>query len=153
MTLLKVLYFAHGWHLAKYGQPLVAQPFEAWQHGPVNRVVYDQLKTYGAKPIDKCLQSFDVKSCGFVQTRVFVGELAEFLNNIFDYYSRFHPFTLSDLTHAEGSPWDAISHAARTSAVPGMIIPDLLISEWFKEGMNGYNTMELKSKVSGTSGP
>ncbi|MFM9718924.1 Panacea domain-containing protein, partial [Streptomyces galilaeus] len=50
MTLLKVLYFAHAWHLAKYGKPLVAQPFEAWRHGPVNRVVYDQYKEYRERP-------------------------------------------------------------------------------------------------------
>jgi len=44
MTLLKVLYFAHAWYLAKKNAPLVGQPFEAWRHGPVNRVVYDQFK-------------------------------------------------------------------------------------------------------------
>ena len=137
MTLLKVLYFAHGWHLAKYGKPLVAQPFEGWQHGPVNRVVYDQLKRLGAHPLRQRLQSFDANVCGYVDTPAdFHGEAAQFLNNIFDYYARFHAFKLSDLTHEPGSPWDVVWQAAETTAVPGMIIPDSLIMEWFRgDGM------------------
>ena len=133
MTLLKVLYFAHGWHLAKYGRPLVAQPFEAWQHGPVNRVVYDQLKHQGAKPIQQRLKSFDPNTCRFIDATAIIDlDTAQFLNNIFDYYARFHPFKLSELTHEHGSPWDLVWQAAETQAIPGMLIPDSLILEWFK---------------------
>ena len=133
MTLLKVLYFAHGWHLAKYGRPLVAQPFEAWQHGPVNRVVYDQLKRWGAKPVEQRLKVFDAGICGYVDAVASVDdETARFLGNIFDYYAPFHPFKLSDLTHERGSPWDVIWEAAESRAVPGMLIPDSLIIEWFR---------------------
>lgn len=133
MTLLKVLYFAHGWHLAKYGRPLVAQPFEAWQHGPVNRVVYDQLKGLGAKPVRQRLRAFNAKVCAYVDaTTSLDAESAQFLNNIFDYYARFHAFKLSDLTHEPGSPWDVVWQAAETRAVPGMLIPDSLIIEWFR---------------------
>jgi uncharacterized phage-associated protein len=62
MTLLKVLYFAHAWYLAKEGKPLIAQPFEAWEYGPVNRVVYDQFKTLGKKHIETRAVSFDAQS-------------------------------------------------------------------------------------------
>ncbi|MBA3519059.1 MAG: DUF4065 domain-containing protein [Rhizobiales bacterium] len=51
LSLLKILYFAHAWHLAKSGEALVGQPFEAWQYGPVNRVVYSQIKQFGRSPI------------------------------------------------------------------------------------------------------
>ena len=133
MTLLKIFYFAHGWHLAKYGRPLVAQPFEAWQHGPVNRVVYDQLKGLGKKPVRQYLKAFDAKVCGFKDVRAtFDDESAQFLNNIFDYYAQFHAFELSDLTHEPGSPWDVIWQAAETRAVPGMLIPESLIVAWFE---------------------
>lgn len=142
MTLLKVLYFAHGWHLAKFGRPLVAQPFEAWQHGPVNRVVYDQLKGLGAKPIRQYLKSFDVNTCGYSNASADLDdETAQFLDNIFDYYARFHAFKLSDLTHESGSPWDVVWRAAETRAVPGMLIPDSLIVEWFRgEGRRATRT-------------
>src|ERR1019366_7798558 len=68
MTLLKVLYFAHAWHLAKYIRPLVAQPFEAWRYGPVNRVVYEQLKNLNSRPIQSKLNSFDPIQCRFCET-------------------------------------------------------------------------------------
>lgn len=132
MTLLKVLYFAHAWYLVKFGRPLVAQPFEAWRHGPVNRVVYDQFKAYKDKPISKKAESFDPELMKFVPTPYgFDDETIFFLENIFDYYSSFHPFRLSHLTHEKGGPWDVIWTQAEKRAVPGMIIPNDLITAWF----------------------
>jgi uncharacterized phage-associated protein len=134
MTLLKVLYFAHAWYLVKNDRPLVAQPFEAWKHGPVNRVVYEQLKGIGARPITTRLKSFYADSCRFEDTKYMLdAETKLFLENIFDYYSKFHAFKLSDLTHEHGSPWHIIWSEAEKRAVPGMVIPNKLISEWFRE--------------------
>jgi uncharacterized phage-associated protein len=135
MTLLKVLYFAHAWHLAKYERPLVAQPFEAWQHGPVSRIVYEQLRAMGSKPVTKKLTTFDPASCLFRDTPYhFDNDMTLFLEHIFDYYSQFHPFKLSDLTHEEGSPWEIVWAEAERRAVPGMIIPDSLIMKWLRDG-------------------
>lgn len=132
MTLLKVLYFAHAWYLAKYEKPLVAQPFEAWKHGPVNRVVYDQYKEVGERPITKRAVSFDPKALKYLPTLYdFDAETEKFLSDIFDYYSRFHPFKLSHLTHEKGGPWDQIWDQADKRAVPGMVIPNELIATWF----------------------
>lgn len=120
MTLLKVLYFSHAWYMAKTGKPLIAQPFEAWRHGPVNRVVYDQFKDYGNKSLDKRAVSFDPVTMEYVATSYdFDPETTEFLANIFDYYSRFHPFQLSHLTHEKGGPWDVVWTRAEKKAVPG----------------------------------
>lgn len=135
MTLLKVLYFAHAWHLAKHGKPLVGQPFEAWRYGPVNRVVYEQLKAMGSRPIESKVKSFDALNCSFSETPYsFDADTAKFLSDIFDYYSQFHPFSLSELTHEKGSPWDIVWTEAETRAVPGMVIPDALIIKWFRGG-------------------
>lgn len=135
MTLLKVIYFAHAWHLAKTGDPLIAQPFEAWEHGPVNRVVYDQYKGYRKKPIDKKAVSFDPGSLKYVETAYsFDKDTEDLLQNVFDYYVNFHPFTLSDLTHEKGGPWDTVWSEAQNRAVPGMTIPNNLILAWFREG-------------------
>jgi uncharacterized phage-associated protein len=133
MTLLKVLYFAHAWHLAKTGNPLIAQPFEAWKHGPVNRVVYEQYKGYGKKPIDKPALSYDPSRLDFAETTAeFDQSTQKFLCNIFDYYARFDPFKLSDLTHEDGGPWHTIWTEAQNRAVPGMVIPNNLILSWFQ---------------------
>lgn len=134
MSLLKILYFAHAWHLAKYRKPLVAQPFEAWQRGPVNRVVYDQVKGLGKKPIRDRLTVLDVSTVSFVEAKCNISdEKQNFLNNIFSYYARFDPFKLSDLTHMFGTPWDIIWKEAEVNAVPGMWIPNDLIMDWFEK--------------------
>ena len=135
MALLKVLYFAHAWYLAKYHKPLIAQPFEAWKHGPVNRVVYDQFKGLGKKPIDRPAVSFDPIHEKYLPTPYsFDTETSKLLENIFDYYIRFDAFELSDLTHEKGGPWDIIWSRAQDRAVPGMFIPNDLILEWFRAG-------------------
>lgn len=134
LTLLKVLYFAHAWHLAKFDRPLVGQPFEAWQYGPVNRVVYDQIKGLSKRPVNFRLKSFDAKVCSYIETSYeFKPDTEKFLSDIFDYYSEFEPFALSDLTHEDGSPWSLIWEQAEQKAIPGMQIPDNLIKKWFRE--------------------
>jgi len=141
MTLLKVLYFAHAWYLARNDEPLVAQPFEAWDYGPVNRVVYDQFKALGSKPVVGRAVSFDAKHLAFTETKYeFDAETNKFLADIFDYYSHFHAFRLSDLTHEKGGPWDVVWAEAEKRAVPGMIIPNELIAAWFKQQRGVYST-------------
>src|ERR1700694_542191 len=44
LSLLKIIYFAQGWHLAKFGESLIEQPFEAWRYGPVIRSVWEAFK-------------------------------------------------------------------------------------------------------------
>src|SRR4249919_3603623 len=96
MTLLKVLYFAHAWYLARTDKPLIAQHFEAWQYGPVNRLVYDQFKGLGKKPIESLALSFDPLTVSFRPAEYNINaETSIFIDNIFDYYCDFDPFRLS----------------------------------------------------------
>lgn len=141
MTLLKVLYFAHAWYLAKEDKPLIAQQFEAWDYGPVSRVVYDQFKKFGKSPINTRAVSFDPNKVSYCPASCILdSETENFLCDIFDYYSQFHAFKLSDLTHEKGGPWDLIWSAAAKRAVPGMYIPNDLIAAWFKRRPEVYET-------------
>lgn len=51
MKLQKLIYFAHGWHLAIYGEPLIDESVEAWAWGPVISSIYHDFKKYGRDPI------------------------------------------------------------------------------------------------------
>src|SRR5579871_3771152 len=118
MSLLKILYFAHAWHLVKTGKPLVGQPFEAWTRGPVCRVVYDQFKGIGSAPIEARATALNVETVQFEPAgyQAVDNETRRLLENVFDYYSRYHPFRLSDLTHEKGSPWEQVWTAASRRA-------------------------------------
>jgi uncharacterized phage-associated protein len=135
MSLLKILFFAHAWHLAKTDLPLCGQPFEAWPHGPVNRVVYDQFKGTGARPITSRAKALNVSTARYevAECQALDPEAAELLRNVFDYYSQYHPFRLSKLTHEPGAPWDKVWNEATRRAVPGMLISNDSIRDWFQK--------------------
>lgn len=131
-TLLKVLYFSHGWHLARFDAPLVAQPFEAWQHGPVVRVVYDQIKSASGKPIRHRLTAFDPKvMLPRVATATLSQSTISLIRAVLRAYGALHPYTLSELTHEEGSPWGAVWEAALAGSAPGGKLDDGDIRRYF----------------------
>lgn len=132
MSLLKIVYFAHGWSLAQSGRPLVKNSFEAWKYGPVIRVVYDAFKSSGENPITDRAMRFDVTKAAFVEANEDIDtEAAELLESALKYYSRFHAFELSELTHEQGSPWHKIWNQSADSISLGMKIPDELIKAYF----------------------
>jgi len=47
MKLQKLIYFAHGWHLAFFDKPLIKEDIQAWAYGPVIPAIYHIYKNYG----------------------------------------------------------------------------------------------------------
>lgn len=99
LKLQKVLYFAQGKYLGKYGKnkPLFSEPIEAWQLGPVVRDVYNIFSICGSSPItvlDIPENSFD--------------DLDETITSHLDYiwgeYGKYSASYLVDLTHSQ-APW------------------------------------------------
>lgn len=132
MALLKVLYFAHGWHLAQFGTPLIRNAFEAWQYGPVVRIVYDCFRTHGRKLIDGRATRFDpITGKREVVSYALTDADATLLRNSFSLYGGLDAFTLSNLTHEPGSPWDRVWNATGGRVTLGMRIPDEFIREHF----------------------
>ena len=132
MSLLKLIYFAHGWHLARFGRPLVKNHFEAWQHGPVVRVVYECFQGDGDRPIKDRAVRFDPLTATKAPAVYSLGAEEEgFLRQIFDAYGHLHAFRLSDLTHEPGSPWDQLWNEVDGSTNPGMRLSDESIRNHF----------------------
>ena len=44
MKLQKLVYYAHAWHLAFLGQPLIREEVQAWKFGPVIPDVYFNIQ-------------------------------------------------------------------------------------------------------------
>lgn len=132
LALLKLIYFSHGWYLARFNAPLVENDFEAWEHGPVIRIVRDCFKHLVDQPIRE-------RAC---RLDIFTGELlmveprlapqdADFVESIFDRYHVYSAWRLSDMTHEPGSPWDAIWNTERAVARVGLRIKNRDIKAYF----------------------
>ncbi len=109
MALLKILYYAHGWYLASYNKPLFRQPVEAWEYGPVVKVVRDAFKAFGKKPITSLAQRVDLETGEIIEvSSKLSGSDQDFVRSIFDAYARYDALKLSDMTHEKDSPWDRV---------------------------------------------
>jgi uncharacterized phage-associated protein len=135
MKLLKILYFAHGWFLAAHRQPLVTQPFEAWEYGPVVRVVRDALRDFGREAVSGRIEYFDLKTGEIFE---FPSNLEkphrEFVEKIFLSYCHYDGWKLSEITHERGSPWDKIWNSAEPIGRLALRIDNKEIQRYF-EGM------------------
>jgi uncharacterized phage-associated protein len=138
MGIQKLVYFAHGWNLAMYGRPLISQPVEAWDYGPVIRDLYQDFKRFGNGPIKELAMELNVEpgtmrlqftKPDIAQTNV-PPETLSLLGRVWEVYKPFSSVQLSNMTHAIGSPW-------KTARDRGMgVIPNELIKQWFTTQMN-----------------
>jgi len=99
MSLLKLTYIAHGWHLEIWKSPLLNNRIEAWQRGPVIPDVYHAFRNQGVQvstPVP--LSESDVPDYH-----------QRFFEDIFRLYGHLDAFQLSDMTHEPGSPWESAS--------------------------------------------
>jgi uncharacterized phage-associated protein len=109
LILYKILYFAHGWHLSSFGKPLISQEFEAWQLGPVVKVLRDQFANFGNKPITSKAQKLNIFTGRYEPVEeIMSADDKLFVQNIFDSYHHYGAWKLSEMTHESGSPWDAL---------------------------------------------
>jgi uncharacterized phage-associated protein len=109
ISLLKLLYFSHGWYLSGYNRPLLIQEFEAWKYGPVIKVVRDEFRTFRSKPITCRATKLDIKTNerSVVDSRL-SDEDSLFVLSIFNAYHVYDAWQLSEMTHEPESPWDSI---------------------------------------------
>lgn len=96
MTLLKLTYIAHGWHLETQNAPLFSNRIEAWQYGPVIPDVYNAFRQQGVH----------VSAPVNVSEFHLAPEDEDLLEQVYNIYGKLQPFQLSDLTHTPGGPWD-----------------------------------------------
>jgi uncharacterized phage-associated protein len=106
MKLQKLIYFAHGWHLALTGNPLLKEEIEAWKYGPVISKLYHDLKVYGDSPITQPI--IDFVEGKFVPPIIPSEDIEtlEILNKVWDVYKPYDGVRLANATHVKGSPWN-----------------------------------------------
>lgn len=109
MKMYKIVFFCHGWYLATYDKPLISEEFEAWEFGPVSRILRDQFKSWGENNINQPAEKLILETGELIPYPVNLLESDKnFISAIFRSYSHLSAFDLSDMTHEKGSPWHKI---------------------------------------------
>ncbi|MCG5538937.1 Panacea domain-containing protein [Halorhodospira sp. 9622] len=115
MQLIKLVYLAHGWMLGLHSRPMIQEPVEAWQYGPVVRTVYDRVKQYRSRPVEAI--------AGRPRTPDLDEEEEDLLDQVLTVYGDQPGTFLSMITHQEGTPWDLTwRHFGRNGSISNDLI-------------------------------
>lgn len=132
MKVQKLIYIAHGWHLALSGKPLISEDVQAWQYGPVVPEVFHRLKRYGKNQITDNI--IEVTSDNHIevpripQDDVFANALLE---KVWEVYSQYGGIQLSQLTHAPSAPWSEKWNEMQTQGLSQSAIPLSSIQKYY----------------------
>ena len=121
LQIVKLSYISHGWMLGLYNRSLFRQPVLAWLYGPVVRDVYHKLRHYRSNGVDKTIK---------VDTEEFDEYESGLLDQVYRKYGHLSGITLSQLTHASGTPWYQTWHRqGQNSIIPNDIIREHYVAK------------------------
>jgi uncharacterized phage-associated protein len=138
MKIQKLVYFAHGWNLAIFSEPLIEDKIEAWRWGPVIPALYHSFKEFGSGPITRA--AVDWNWDHFVEPSIDRKEEGakrsiSLIERIWLEYGRFTGIKLSNMTHEPGTPWDQTWF--KEPGRKGVDIDDATIKDYFTRELNG----------------
>lgn len=134
MKIQKLVYIAHGWHLALLERPLVRERIEAWRWGPVIPDLYHDLKEFGNQPvtreaveimIDGTIVEVRAPRIGFSDGDT--DKTKVLLDRVWKVYRRYTAAQLSEMTHRNGTPWQETARNLKT------YIPNEMIQKYYKD--------------------
>lgn len=106
MKLQKLVYYAHGWHLGLFGEPLIDETIEAWKYGPVIQPIYHEFKSFGSSDITRAGTVFDLDTFDLIEPRPEGDEdVLALVKTVWDEYGKFSALKLSSMTHISNGPW------------------------------------------------
>lgn len=131
MKLQKLVFFAHGWHMGLYNEPLIVDPVQAWKFGPVVPTLYHEFKHLGAGAISCRATDFDFANGCLFEPAVPLEDVRsrDLLSQIWSVYGRMSGPQLSNLTHMAGTPWSLVWE--RSGGAHQTVIPDEEIRQYF----------------------
>jgi len=113
----KLIYICHGHFLAELHRSIIRNHVEAWEHGPVYRVVYDSFKKFEFRPIKDLAEYYDFRKGHQViadPSCLSIGD-QEFLYATCSKYIDFSANELEKLTHDPSGPWAEVFLGNRKS--------------------------------------
>lgn len=129
LKLQKLLYFAHGWNLGLYGEPLLSESVQAWKYGPVIPSIYHEFKEVGSDPIDWNAKNPGETPRSAPRVPMSDQRTRALLDRVWKVYGKFSGLSLSEMTHKPATPWAITWKQAQRDTA----IPDRLIQTYFTE--------------------
>ena len=123
MHLQKLVFFAHGVHLAAFdGEPLIADEVKAWDFGPVIPPLYNRLSMFGKQAIPP-----NVLYCGGDSLSPNANKA---IKTVWEAYKSYSGWQLSMISHNKESPWDTVWNEQGERYG---VIPDELIQAYYEK--------------------
>lgn len=117
--LQKLCYYVYSWYLTIYHRKIANVVFEAWAHGPVSPMLYNQYRCYGWETIPRYQGFLPIKE-----------EDIKFVNKVILYYGNFTADELEEMTHNE-DPWKKARIGCKPYESSNQIIQDQDIIDYY----------------------
>ena len=129
MKVQKLVYYAHGWHLAIINTPLINEQIEAWHFGPVIPSIFKNSNAFCSDTIIRETNTDTLDFSKWPEQEIHIDELVEkLLEKIWEVYGKLNEVSLANMSHHTGTPWEQTWHE-RGQNKP--IIKEDLIREYF----------------------
>ena len=131
IKLQKLVYYAHGWHLAIFNCPFIDEGIEAGKYGPVVKSLYNEFQEFGMRAITTSgvIHKFVHGNLVSQEPTITPGHDKYMLvNKVWKVYGRYSSIQLANETHAGGTPWREIFDHFKGIIPPNINIPD----EWIR---------------------
>lgn len=102
--LQKLLYYVKAWGIVYFPDGVVDEPFEAWVHGPVCRVVYNHYRSFGYDPITGQFNNETPSQYITNFKKTSHKDKVELIDTVYEKYSPLSSMQLELLSHSE-KPW------------------------------------------------
>lgn len=133
MAINKLVHLVHGWSLAN-GRSVVSTEAEVWRHGPIYREVYRAFANFVHRPIGKTMPyagTLDVPSVPRDDEWTWM-----VVRGVLNHHRNDDELVLSDICHAEDSPWKRVAERHGYSVRVGTTVPEADMLEHFRRRLS-----------------
>ena len=127
--LQKLCYYAQAWSLALNDSKMFNGEFEAWVHGPVNRPLWNQLKSFGYSIIPS-------NHFNGVAKPILSKPAYDVLESVWSTYGKFSGFDLERLSHSE-KPWKEARNGLDEFEATNRVISQQTMKDYYRSLVSG----------------
>ena len=107
LQVMKMTYMAHGFSLAIFRRPLVSDPVEVWQYGPVFPCLHKKMMECGAGPM-QIVSSLPAEAGETDDGLANDSDQMELITAVYHKYKQYGGAALSAMTHRPETPWNKV---------------------------------------------